>query len=103
MTTPSRPRLSGTVRVVGTGLLGASIGLALSGRGIDVVLHDASPGQQALAVDYGAGRAAAAGDAPALIIVCVPPDVVAETVAAELAAHPDAVVTDVASVKLEPV
>jgi prephenate dehydrogenase len=34
--------------------------------------------------------------------VCVPPDVVAQTVAAELAAYPDALVTDVASVKLAP-
>jgi prephenate dehydrogenase len=34
--------------------------------------------------------------------VCVPPDVVAHTVAAELAAFPNALVTDVASVKLAP-
>jgi prephenate dehydrogenase len=32
----------------------------------------------------------------------VPPDVTADVIAAELAAYPDAVVTDVASVKLEP-
>jgi prephenate dehydrogenase len=35
-------------------------------------------------------------------VVCVPPDVTATTVAAELAAYPTALVTDVASVKLAP-
>jgi len=35
-------------------------------------------------------------------VVCVPPDVTADIVARELAAFPDAIVTDVASVKLAP-
>ncbi|GAB3634378.1 prephenate dehydrogenase [Microbacterium shaanxiense] len=96
------PRLSGTVRIVGAGLLGASIGLALRAKGVDVVLSDTSPAQLRLAIDYGAGRAAQDDDAPALIVVSVPPDVTADVIAAELAHFPGAVVTDVASVKLEP-
>ena len=96
------PRLSGTVRVVGAGLLGASVGHALRAKGIDVVLTDSSPAQLRLAVDYGAGRLAAEDDRPRLIVVAVPPDVTADVVQAELAQYPDAVVTDVASVKLEP-
>lgn len=95
-------RLSGTVRVVGAGLLGSSIGHALRAKGIDVALADASPAQLRLAIDYGAGRAAAAGDDPAVVVVAVPPDVVADVIEQELRTHPDAVVTDVASVKLEP-
>ncbi|TFD37788.1 prephenate dehydrogenase [Cryobacterium sp. TMT1-19] len=95
-------RLIGPVRVVGAGLLGTSIGLGLRARGIDVILADASPTNLSIAVDYGAGRAATAGDLPQLIVVCVPPDVTAEIVARELAAHPQAIVTDVASVKLAP-
>jgi len=90
------------VRVVGAGLLGTSIGLGLCARGIDVILADASPTNLSIAVDYGAGRAAVPGDLPQLIVVCVPPDVTAEIVARELAAYPDAIVTDVASVKLAP-
>lgn len=93
-------RLSGQVRIVGTGLLGTSIGLALSKLGIDVVLSDASRSSQALAVDYGAGREAREGDSPQLVVVAVPPDITAAVVAAELADYPGAVVTDVASVKL---
>ncbi|KQZ08018.1 prephenate dehydrogenase [Agromyces fucosus] len=93
-------RLTGPVRVVGVGLLGASIGLGLRAKGVEVILADASPTHLAIAVDYGAGRAAAAGDRPQLIVVCVPPDVTADVVAAELEAYPEAIVTDVASVKL---
>ncbi|MCJ1700800.1 prephenate dehydrogenase [Rathayibacter festucae] len=95
-------RTTGTVRVVGSGLLGASIGLGLASRGVDVVLDDASPASLSLAIDYGAGRAATADDRPVLIVVCVPPDVVAGVVERELAAFPEAVVTDVASVKMQP-
>ncbi len=95
-------RLVGPVRIVGVGLLGTSIGLGLRNRGIEVILADASPTNLSIAVDYGAGRVAAPGDAPQLIVVCVPPDVTAEIVARELDAFPDAIVTDVASVKLAP-
>ena len=95
-------RLNGPIRIVGTGLLGTSIGLAMSARGVDVILTDVSPSSLELAIDYGAGRRAEPGDTPELIIVCVPPDVTAATVAAELVAFPDALVTDVASVKAAP-
>ncbi len=99
---PLAPRVQGTVRIVGAGLLGASIGHALRARGVDVALDDTSPSQLRLAVDYGAGRRAEAGDDPALVVVAVPPDVTADVIERELARHPRAVVTDVASVKLEP-
>lgn len=92
-------RLQLDVRVVGAGLLGTSIGLALTEKGVDVALADLSPTAVRLAVDYGAGRPARDDDRPGLVIVAVPPDVTARTVAHELAAHPDALVTDVASVK----
>ncbi|MDM7831108.1 prephenate dehydrogenase [Cellulomonas edaphi] len=90
----------GPVRVVGTGLLGASVGLALRALDVDVVLADPSRTALALARDVGAGRPAGPDDdEPALVVVAAPPDVTAEVVAAELAAHPHAVVTDLASVK----
>jgi prephenate dehydrogenase len=95
-------RTTGQVRVVGTGLLGTSIGLGLSSLDVDVVLDDVSPSTLALAVDYGAGRRTEPSDTPALIVVAVPPDVVADVVAAELARYPGALVTDVASVKAGP-
>lgn len=92
-------RLSGQVRIVGAGLLGASVGLGLRSKGVDTIVHDSSPAALALAIDYGAGRAAREDDAPTLVVVAVPPDLTASVVAQELAAHPEAIVTDVASVK----
>lgn len=90
----------GPVRVVGTGLLGTSVGLALRAAGVDVVLADPSRTTVLLARDVGAGRLPAPDEPePALVVVAAPPDVTATVVLAELAAHPGAVVTDVASVK----
>lgn len=101
-TTPLAARVQGTVRIVGAGLLGSSIGHALMARGVDVALDDTSPSQLRLAIDYGAGRRPHEDDDPSLIVVAVPPDVTADVIERELARHPRAVVTDVASVKLEP-
>lgn len=95
-------RTHGMVRIVGAGLLGSSIGHALRARGVDVALDDTSPSQLRLAIDYGAGRAPREEDDPSLIVVAVPPDVTADVIQRELARFPSAVVTDVASVKLEP-
>ncbi|MDX2025341.1 prephenate dehydrogenase [Microcella sp.] len=92
-------RLTEQVHIIGAGLLGTSIALALSEKGVDVTLADASPTAVRLAVDYGAGRAPRPDDRPGLVVVAVPPDVTAATVAQALAEHPEAIVTDVASVK----
>ena len=90
----------GPVRVVGTGLLGTSVGLALTQHGVDVQLADPSRTALALARDVGAGYPVEpSSPAPALVVVAAPPDVTADVVAAALADHPGAVVTDVASVK----
>jgi prephenate dehydrogenase len=88
------------VRIVGTGLIGASLGLALSRKGFQVSLDDPSPTAAAIARDLGAGVLAAETiAAPDLVVVAAPPDVVADVVASELSRWPNAVVTDAASVK----
>ncbi len=93
------PALS-RVHIVGTGLIGTSIGLALRGRGVDVTLADPSPTAVTLAADLGAGRLVGDDDPePEVVLVAAPPDVTAGVVAAQLRAHPRATVTDVASVK----
>ena len=77
--------------------------MALSREGFHVSIEDPSPTAAALARDLGAGVLAAVGgvvaDAPDLVVVAAPPDVVADVVARELSLWPSAVVTDVASVK----
>lgn len=88
------------VRVVGTGLIGTSVGLALRARGVDVTLADPSPTAVTLAADLGAGRIAMPGAPdPEVVVVAAPPDVTAAVVATQLRAHPRATITDVASVK----
>ncbi|MDQ0147534.1 MULTISPECIES: prephenate dehydrogenase [Pseudarthrobacter] len=98
-----RGHLDGPVVVIGTGLLGTSIGLGLRGRGVPVFLSDPSPTNQAVAVDIGAGRPLPElGDAsPQLVVVAAPPDVTAGVVLAALSSYPDAVVIDIASVKAD--
>ena len=92
-------RTKGQVHVIGSGLLGTSIGLSLRKLDVDVSLEDSSPAVQSLAIDFGAGRLLESADSVALVVVCVPPDVTAKTIANALDRFPTAVVTDVASVK----
>lgn len=87
-----------SVHVIGTGLIGASIGLALTAAGADVSLEDQSETSVALARDLGAGRIT--GEiVPGIVVVAAPPDVAPRLVIAALERWPEAVVTDVTSVK----
>jgi prephenate dehydrogenase len=94
-------QLTGPVEIVGTGLIGTSIGLACRRAGIEVLLTDAAEDHLRTASGLGAGRPKAPGDRPQLIVVAVPPDHLAEEITQALTAG-DAVVTDVGSVKSAP-
>lgn len=88
------------VRIVGTGLIGTSLGISLSHSGFRVSLDDPSPTAVRLARDLQAGDVADdETDAPDVVVVAAPPDVAARVVVSALDRWPDAVVTDVASVK----
>jgi prephenate dehydrogenase len=99
--THGRGHLNGPVVVIGTGLLGTSIGLGLRGRGVPVFLSDPSPTNQAVAVDIGAGLPLSrlGDEQPELVVVAAPPDVTADVVERSLAGYPAATVVDIASVK----
>ena len=88
------------VAIIGTGLLGASIGLGLRTAGIEVLLTDPSPSAQAVAEDIGAGRGLAETDQPGTVVVAAPPDVTGEEVVKALHRWPEAIVLDIASVKM---
>ncbi len=90
------------VLIIGTGLIGASVGLALSRSDVTVVLSDSNPDALRVAVERGAGSALQDGQQPALVVVAVPPRSVAAVAADALARYPAATVTDVASVKSAP-
>lgn len=89
--------LQGPVHVIGAGLLGTSIGLALRRAGIPVWLSDHNSEHVRTAVGLGAGEPAPAGAVAQLVVVAVPPDHIAEV--AEAALETGAAVTDVGSVK----
>lgn len=89
-----------TVQVVGAGLIGTSIALGLREHGVDVFIDDVDPDHIRAAVERGAGGAGHAPE-PDIVVVAVPPSDVVATVNKALDRWPDAVVTDVASVKSE--
>ena len=86
------------IKIVGAGLIGTSLGLALARKGVLASLSDHSKANLGLAIEYGAGMESS--DEPDLVIVCVPPDLTAKVICEQLASHKKAVVTDVASVKV---
>lgn len=91
--------LEGPILVIGAGLIGGSIGMALAHAGLDVLVRDSSPGTTLLACELGAGRQEERGDSPQLVVVATPPDVSARIVLEALEEFPEACVLDVASVK----
>jgi prephenate dehydrogenase len=92
--------LRGPVRIVGTGLIGTSIGLALVRLGVVVELVDGNADNALMAERIGAGARQVEIE-PQLVVVAVPPDHIGAVVAEQLA-KTGAVVTDAASVKGKP-
>lgn len=93
--------LEGPVILVGSGLLGTSIGLALRAQGIEVYLTDVNPENVRTASGLGAGVPLPEGVSPQLVVVAVPPDHLADEIVQALETT-DATVTDVGSVKALP-
>jgi prephenate dehydrogenase len=88
------------VLIIGVGLIGASIGCALTARGWPVHLQDAQPSHALVAESRGAGRVAAPEPGEVeLVVVAVPPRALPEVLAGALRDYPNAAVTDVGSVK----
>jgi prephenate dehydrogenase len=88
------------VLVLGTGMIGTSVALALRQVGIHVGLFDRDAHSVAEAVRMGAGAASRAADPPAdLVIIATPPSTVAEVLRAAQDRGLGAVYTDVASTK----
>jgi len=104
MTTEPTPHWGQRLLVVGTGLIGTSVALAVRQAGGDVLLEDADSGRLATAVAAGAGRVPDPGsdDLVDLVVVAVPPAQVATVVVAQLHRMATATVTHVSSVQTLP-
>jgi prephenate dehydrogenase len=99
--------MPGRVLIVGTGLVGTSVALALRAKGAEVFLRDFDPAVARLAADLGAGVVVpdlrdAKGIADVAVLAMPPAYVGQELLAAQDCAVAD-VYTDVASVKVLPV
>ena len=86
------------VRIIGSGLIGTSIGLGLVQRGIAVEMVDSDPAAQALAKDLTGGVAAVD---PELVIFAVPTSQLSQVIQGEIALNPQSTFMDVGSVKNE--
>ncbi|NGN67758.1 prephenate dehydrogenase [Streptomyces sp. A7024] len=88
-----------TALVIGTGLIGTSIALALAGRGVQVYLRDEDADQARTAAALGAGADKEPDGPVELAVVAVPPAYAAEALAAAQRAGVARGYIDVASVK----
>ncbi|MBA2698191.1 MAG: prephenate dehydrogenase [Nocardioidaceae bacterium] len=97
-----RPALDGPVLVVGAGLIGGSVAMALSRAGIEVFITDVDRRAAHVASSRGAGSEEAPDpDRVRLVVVATPPDHLGSEIIAALETYPRAVVTDVGSVKAQ--
>jgi prephenate dehydrogenase len=87
-----------SVRIVGAGLIGTSIGLGLVQRGIKVQMLDADPKAQSLANDLVGGEVVAD---PELVVLAMPSSQLSAVIGIENQLNPQSTFIDVGSVKSE--
>ena len=92
------------VRIVGSGLIGTSIGLALRKNGIQVTMIDKSSSAQSLARDLmGETGSSPSKTLPVdLVLIATPSSAITEVIEGEIASNLDATFMDVASIKAKP-
>ena len=91
------------VLIVGTGLIGTSVGLALGRAGHTVWLQDESEANLRQAVALGAGSETPPVAEPDVVMIAVPPTAVRSVVETFARLYVNATFTDVTSVKHQPV
>lgn len=90
------------VRIVGAGLIGTSIALALRATGVTVTLCDSDSRAQALARDLMGEEYGEVSAVEDLCIIATPPNFIAEVIHAELLRNPQLRVMDISSIKTKP-
>ena len=91
------------VRIVGAGLIGTSIALALRSNGVRVTLTDSDNRAQSLARDLMGDQNGESEGIEDLCIVATPPDAIARVIEEELERNPALRVMDISSIKAKPV
>ena len=90
------------VRIVGAGLIGTSIALALRAKGVKVTLCDSDNRAQSLARDLMGDENGDDAGIEELCIIATPPNFIAEVIHAELSRNPRLRVMDISSIKTKP-
>ena len=91
---------SKSIRIVGAGLIGTSIGLALKAAGASVQFVDVDSRAQLLANDL---VKSGSFENPDLIIIATPPSAFKSAIERESTLNPQAILMDIGSVKTKPV
>jgi prephenate dehydrogenase len=91
-----------SVLIVGTGLIGASVGLALRAAGVSVWLEDKDPSSAELAAALGAGTAEPPDRRVDVVLLAVPPAAVPDVLTRLQSKDVGKTYTDVSSVKSQP-
>lgn len=91
---------SKSVRIVGAGLIGTSIGLALKAAGVSVQFVDIDARAELLANDLVKSEKF---DSPDLIIIATPPSAFKSSIEREATLNPQAILMDIGSVKTKPI
>lgn len=89
-----------SVGIIGAGLIGASVGMALTAAGVDVLLRDSDPEQARLAAARRAGRIWPEGVRVDHAVIAVPPHAVAGVLRDLQKVDAAGTMSDVASVKV---
>jgi len=88
-----------SIRIIGSGLIGTSIGLALAARGVEVEMVDRDPKAQKLAQDLIATKISGK---PEVILFAIPASALAESFEGQFELNPGSKFIDIASVKTKP-
>ena len=89
-----------SVRIVGAGLIGTSVGLALKAAGASVQFVDIDSKAENLANDL---VKSAADTKPELVIIATPPSAFKSAIEREATLNPQAILMDIGSVKTKPI
>lgn len=98
-TTSGPPAPFSKVRIVGSGLIGTSIGLALASRGVQVDMRDIDPRAQLLAQDLVKSQDLQGAE---LTIFALPSSALSEVLNEEYKLNPESKFIDIGSVKTKP-
>jgi prephenate dehydrogenase len=91
-----------SIRIVGSGLIGTSIGLGLAAKGVEVEMVDLDPKAQKLAQDLIASQRSGRAIKPAVVLFAIPASSLSQSIEEEYLLNPESIFIDIASVKTKP-